>query len=96
MSKDWSEDWKIRDVMVEGGFAKDKIKVVRKDTVWEPSGGIDEMVNILSHPYWSAFQQGWRDDEKKRWPEAVRKCLTEEGSGAASLRMDAWICVAEK
>jgi ubiquinone/menaquinone biosynthesis C-methylase UbiE len=96
LGKDWSEDWKIKDVMVEGGFTKEKVKVVRRDSVWTPNGGIDELVRILSHPYWSMFQQGWSDDEKAKWPVAVRECLSDEERSTASLKMDAWICVAEK
>jgi ubiquinone/menaquinone biosynthesis C-methylase UbiE len=95
MSKDWSEDWKIAEVMEEGGFSKDKIKVVQRDSVWQPSS-VDEMVEKLSHPYWGAFQQGWSEDEKAKWPGAVRECLSEEERSTGSLRMDAWICIATK
>jgi len=95
ISKDWSESWKPTSVMEEAGFSKSNIKVEPRDGVWKPNS-VDEMVEILSHPFWRMFRQGWTEEEEAQWQPAIREQLTDEERDTASLRMDAWICVATK
>jgi ubiquinone/menaquinone biosynthesis C-methylase UbiE len=94
VSRDWLHEWKIRGVVLDGGFKESNVKIVPIETWWE--GGTDELVTVMSGPFWDVVKAEWTDKEQERWPEEVRNQLTEEERRDGRLRMVAWVCVAKK
>jgi SAM-dependent methyltransferase len=91
----WNTSEKLKEVMVAGGFAADKMKIFQASTIWgnETAGGL---VDALSGPFWHGIMKDWSDEEKGKWKETLLKVMTDEEKSTGSLEMIAWVCVAKK
>jgi ubiquinone/menaquinone biosynthesis C-methylase UbiE len=93
--EEWYTKEKVREVMIAGGFGESKVTVTEENTRWQ-NGTVQELVDALSGPFWSALWQDWTEEEKGRWKGEVLAQLSEEEKSTASVDMIAWICVAVK
>jgi ubiquinone/menaquinone biosynthesis C-methylase UbiE len=94
ISEEWRTEKKLVDTFVAGGFAREKIKILRKRTFM---GGesVDALVESSLIPFSMALE-GWSDAEKVELKECIKSNMSEEEKRTVRLDMDAMIAVAEK
>jgi ubiquinone/menaquinone biosynthesis C-methylase UbiE len=93
ISREWLKAEKVRDTMLDGGFAN--VTVTEERTVWI-NDSRDELVDALTGPFWQRIWAEWNEEEKARLrPEMMKLLDTPEGE-RVELEMVAWICVAVK
>lgn len=87
----WIEEATLRDVLVQGGFAKGQIEIVERGTVWNIDD-IEGAVELFNSPFWDQAKAGLNEEQKAGWTDAVRELLkAREGKG---IDMVAWVAVA--
>ncbi|CAI6340920.1 unnamed protein product [Periconia digitata] len=104
----WIDGKHIRKVMLDAGFAEEKMKVEASEA-WIKVGGGDAGFRVWVEKTWAylAGIAGWFEDDEKDWEDEVNmmvkvlKSLGEDkgvrvGDGEVLLRASQWVVVAEK
>ncbi|KAL9623482.1 MAG: hypothetical protein Q9160_002162 [Pyrenula sp. 1 TL-2023] len=99
ISKDWNEEWKLKEVLREGGFEEGGIEV----TGFDQRGFVEEGKKDVTEGIVEAFQsgffdlakKGWSEEEKGKWDDTIREVLTEDEK-RMGVEMNAWVGVARK
>jgi len=92
ISKDWMTAEKVKDTMVQGGFAD--VRVTEKGTMWM-NDSADELVDVLTGPFWQRIWADWSEEDKSKLKPGMMKALKDMG-GPKSMEMLAWVCVGVK
>lgn len=87
----------LKQALVEGGFAEDKIAVVSEELVIkEGSEEIGGLRGFLLGPFMKRARNGWTEDEEERWPEVVEEAIKEEVERFGGIKFEAWVAMATK
>lgn len=91
--REWTQEARLRSIIEEGGFEKDKIEFVEKGTLWSIAD-FETTVELFDGPFWDHSKSGLNEEQKAGWLDAVKKVLkARKGKG---IDMIAWVAVARK
>jgi hypothetical protein len=51
---------------------------------------------LMMSPFTVGAKEGWSDEEKGRWAEAAKECLTGNEKRTGTVKVVAWVAVATK
>ncbi|KAH6694861.1 S-adenosyl-L-methionine-dependent methyltransferase [Leptodontidium sp. MPI-SDFR-AT-0119] len=85
----------ILDIMVQAGFAKEKIQLLSPIVV-VTGKDLEGLTEFGSGPFTEAARAGWTDEEKGRWREVLLEVLEEKNEESSGLKFEGWALLATK
>lgn len=101
ISPDWEHDWKLRQVLAEGGFHEGNIEITEyaqksgAENVESGEDATEDIAQLFKSPFSDMAKHGWSEEETAKWDDTLRNVLTDE-ERKTGIGMVAWIGVARK
>jgi ubiquinone/menaquinone biosynthesis C-methylase UbiE len=90
----WFTEERLRQVLEDGGFEAGNIQIQIR-TVSYRGDDLDDLVDRMSTAF-SVVTDAWSEEEREKWPGALREHLSEVERANASVEMVAYVAVASK
>jgi len=90
---EWTESDKLLNTLANAGFDAGKIRIeAKEDNSWP----VETVMRLAMSDFTAAARKGWSEEEKERWGDVARECLTSSEKQTGTVRMVAWVAIATK
>ncbi|RHZ49629.1 hypothetical protein CDV55_101717 [Aspergillus turcosus] len=90
----WFTEERLRQVLEAGGFEAGNVQIQTR-TVGYRGNDLDDLVDRMKTAF-AVATEGWSEEEREKWPGALRDSLSEAERANASVEMVAYVAVARK
>ncbi|QDS74535.1 hypothetical protein FKW77_007597 [Venturia effusa] len=91
--KEWLKEARLRNTLEEGGFRKEQIDILERETKWNIDD-FEATVELFNGAFFDQAKVGLTEAQKDSWEDAVRKVL--KARNGKGIDMAAWLAVATK
>ncbi|KAI0175871.1 S-adenosyl-L-methionine-dependent methyltransferase [Hypoxylon sp. FL1284] len=95
-SPQFYEDGVLQRTVEDGGFARDKIARVDKVLLVTDEENIAGLTDLMSGPMMTRAREGYTEEEKARWVDAVKESVDEEIKQFGGIRFEVYVILATK
>lgn len=80
----------------EAGWERGKIKTLEKRVVISGDKELEGLIEFVDSDHTAQARTGWTEEEKGKWPAAVKEAVAEMKHKEGGIFMEAWVVLARK
>jgi ubiquinone/menaquinone biosynthesis C-methylase UbiE len=85
----------VAELVEMAGWEKGNVQTLKASAVVK-GADLDGLIKFMSGPFAAMAQKDWTDEEKGRWPEALKEAVRMEIEERGGFRVEGWVVLARK